>query len=283
LDGIITSKDDIQNEILKLLKIKPHTPTELANHFHQTREQFSKSYIYPLRDSKKIEKVDGSNYYQLTRQKNTIATIQKQLRSESEIFKTELFKNWTRKNHAKFEYKNQTRFARIVLGFVTPKFKIHPDDITKENWKEIIPFDEWIKRIKKLSERFIIGDFGCGEALVGKSIGSRVINFDHVAIDSNVISCNMSNVSEHIKKGGLDVALFSLSLMGKNWEDYLKEASRCLNENGLLFISETTNSLSKRLENLRAEIKKLGFEIYKDEEIGLFTFIEARKLEISSE
>ena len=152
----------------------------------------------------------------------------------------------------------------------------------RKDWR-VIPFNEWIKRIKKLSERFIIGDFGCGEALVGKSIGSRVINFDHVAIDSNVISCDMSNVSEHIKKGGLDVALFSLSLMGKNWEDYLKEASRCLNENGLLFISETTNSLSKRLENLRDEIKKLGFEIYKDEEIGLFTFIEARKLEISGE
>lgn len=71
--------------------------------------------------------------------------------------------------------------------------------------------------------------------------------------------------------------------MGKNWEDYLKEVSRCLNENGLLFISETTNSLSKQLENLRDEIKKLGFEIYKYEEIGLFTFIEARKLEISDE
>lgn len=150
----------------------------------------------------------------------------------------------------------------------------------RKNWR-VVPFDEWIKRIKKLSERFIIGDFGCGEALVGKSIGNRVINFDHVAIDSNVISCDMSNVSEHIKKGGLDVALFSLSLMGKNWDDYLKEASRCLNENGLLFISETTNSLSKRLEGLRETIKKLGFEIYKDEEIGLFTFIEARKLETS--
>ena len=90
----------------------------------------------------------------------------------------------------------------------------------------------------------------------------------------------MSDVSEHIKKGGLDVALFSLSLMGKNWEDYLKEASRCLNENGLLFISETTKSLSKRLENLRDEIKKLGFEIYKDREMGVFTFIEARKKEL---
>jgi len=148
----------------------------------------------------------------------------------------------------------------------------------RKDWR-IIPFDEWIKRIKKLSDRFVIGDFGCGEAKIAESIGSRVINFDHVAIDSSIISCDMSDVTEYVKKGGLDVALFSLSLMGKNWQDYLKEASRCLNENGLLFVSETTNSLSKRLEPLREEIKKLGFEIYKDDEIGAFTFIEARKLE----
>lgn len=149
----------------------------------------------------------------------------------------------------------------------------------RKDWR-VVPFDEWIKRIKKLSERFVIGDFGCGEAKIAESIGSRVISFDHVSIDSGVISCDMSDVSEHLKKGGLDVALFSLSLMGKNWKDYLEEAVRYLNENGLLFVSETTNSLSKRLEGLRDEIKKLGFEIYKDEEIGLFTFIEARKLEL---
>ena len=149
----------------------------------------------------------------------------------------------------------------------------------RETWRTI-PFNEWIKRIKKLSDRFIIGDFGCGEAKIAEAIGSRVINLDHVAIDSSVISCDIMDVSEHVKKGGLDVALFSLSLMGKNWQDYLKEASRCLNENGYLFIAETTKSLSRRLETLRDEIKKLGFEIYKDDEIGNFTFIEARKIEI---
>jgi len=65
--------------------------------------------------------------------------------------------------------------------------------------------------------------------------------------------------------------------MGKNWTDYIKEASRCLSENGLLFISETTNSLTHRLSDLRNEIAKQGFEIYKDDVIGNFTFIEARK------
>jgi cyclopropane fatty-acyl-phospholipid synthase-like methyltransferase len=92
----------------------------------------------------------------------------------------------------------------------------------------------------------------------------------------------MSDVSEHTKNDELDVVLFSLSLIGKNWQDYLKEASRCLNDDGLLFVSETTQS-SSRLESIRDEIKKLGFKIYKDNEVGDFTFIEAKKIKISEE
>ena len=146
----------------------------------------------------------------------------------------------------------------------------------RESWS-VIPYEEWVKRIKKLSDRLLVGDFGCGEALISKEIGGRVINIDHVAVDSGVISCDMSDVSEHIKKGGIDVALFSLSLMGKNWEKYIKEASRCLRSNGYLFISETTKSLENRLSDLRKVIDENGFEIYKDEKIGAFTFIEARR------
>jgi cyclopropane fatty-acyl-phospholipid synthase-like methyltransferase len=90
----------------------------------------------------------------------------------------------------------------------------------------------------------------------------------------------MSDVSQYVKNDELDVALFSLSLIGKNWKDYLKEASRCLNDDGLLFISETTKPSSK-LESIREEIKNLGFKIYKDSEMGESTFIEARKIKAS--
>ena len=149
----------------------------------------------------------------------------------------------------------------------------------RKNWK-VVPFNQWIKRIKKLPERYIVGDFGCGEAKVSEALGSRIINFDHVAMDSSIISCDMSDVSQYVKNDELDVALFSLSLIGKNWKDYLKEASRCLNDDGLLFISETTKPSSK-LESIREEIKNLGFKIYKDSEMGESTFIEARKIKAS--
>ena len=39
----------------------------------------------------------------------------------------------------------------------------------------------------------------------------------------------------------LDIAVFSLSLMGKNWSEYVTEAKRCLVTNGILIIAETKN------------------------------------------
>ena len=76
----------------------------------------------------------------------------------------------------------------------------------------------------------------------------------------------------------LDIAIFSLSLMGKNWNEYIKESKRCLVINGILIIAETTKSLKGRLSKLRDVIKAEGFEMYLDEERGDFTFIEAREL-----
>lgn len=187
------------------------------------------------------------------------------------------FGDFTRFNH-KINTENSKTTHQRLLKNPTEWHEYHRQyREERKDWR-IVPFNEWIKRIKRLSDRFIIGDFGCGEAKIAEAFGSRVKSFDHVAIDPNVASCDMKDVSELVKDGGLDVALFSLSLMGKDWEGNIKEAARCLNEEGLLFISETTQSLSKRLGKLRDVLSQNGFEIYRDEEIALFTFIEARKI-----
>ncbi|MDE1770881.1 MAG: methyltransferase domain-containing protein, partial [Thaumarchaeota archaeon] len=81
-----------------------------------------------------------------------------------------------------------------------------------------------------------------------------------------------------LPNGSLDVVVFSLSLMGKNWDDYIEEAKRCLASNGYLFIAETTNSIQGRLRDLKEILKRYGFEIYEDFESSNFTFIEARKV-----
>jgi superfamily II DNA or RNA helicase len=143
----------------------------------------------------------------------------------------------------------------------------------------IIPYEVMIEKIKGLSQRKQIGDFGCGEAYIAQTFGKKRVNsFDHVAINDNVTACDMKKVP--LEDGAIDVAVFSLSLMGRNWPDYIVEAKRCLAKNELLFIAETTSSLSARLAELRNVIKEQGFEIYSDEERGDFTFIEARKLRV---
>jgi ubiquinone/menaquinone biosynthesis C-methylase UbiE len=110
-----------------------------------------------------------------------------------------------------------------------------------------------------------------------EAIGAqRVYSFDHAAMNDEVTACDMKKVP--LADEALDVAIFSLSLMGKNWSEYIKEAKRCLVTNGILMIAETTKSMKGRLSKLRDVIKAEGFETYIDEERGDFTFIEAREL-----
>jgi SAM-dependent methyltransferase len=146
----------------------------------------------------------------------------------------------------------------------------------RQAWS-VIPYEEILKRIKQLSKRYQIGDFGCGEAKIMEAIGpQRVYSFDHVTMNDKVTACDMKKVP--LADEALDVAIFSLSLMGKNWHEYITEAKRCLVTNGILIIAETTKSLKGRLSNLRDEIQKQGFDVYSDEERGDFTFIEDREL-----
>lgn len=72
----------------------------------------------------------------------------------------------------------------------------------------------------------------------------------------------------------IDIAVFSLSLMGRNWIEYIAEAKRCLAPYGYLLIAETTKSIKGRLSKIKDVIKKQGFEIYNEEERGDFTFME---------
>ena len=146
----------------------------------------------------------------------------------------------------------------------------------RRSWA-IVPYEEIIKRIRQLSPRLIIGDFGCGEAKILEAFGdNRVCSFDHVAINNKVKACNMKSVPLPVE--AIDIAVFSLSLMGRNWEQYIAEAKRCLATNGYLLIAETTKAIKGRLSKIKQVIEKQGFDIYNDEERGDFTFIEAREL-----
>jgi len=89
-------------------------------------------------------------------------------------------------------------------------------------------------------------------------------------------ACDVKSVP--LLNEAIDIAVFSLSLMGKSWPDYIKEAKRCLATNGYLLIAETTKSMKGRLSKLKEVIEQQRFDIYNEEEKGDFTFIEVREL-----
>ena len=145
----------------------------------------------------------------------------------------------------------------------------------RETWTEI-PYKVFAEQLNKRPD-WIIGDFGCGEAELSKLIRNKVYSFDHVAINPSVIACDMANTGA--KEETLDVAVFSLSLMGTNWQDYMKEAFRLLRNGGLLKIAEPASGWE---ENNYTELKKgitsAGFEFLGEPRLSSkFIYLDAAK------
>ncbi|MCJ8305656.1 MAG: hypothetical protein HRU07_01240 [Nitrosopumilus sp.] len=140
IGGILTDPANYLAKSLELFKIHQTLKAQhLADEFGLSREHCQRNFIRPLLDSNQIKPVAGSKgFYQLTESQIEKSDMKKELYSESEIFSTELFKNWMRRNRSKDELDKQTRFANICLGVVNPKFKIHPDTINANNWMGIV-------------------------------------------------------------------------------------------------------------------------------------------------
>ena len=124
----------------------------------------------------------------------------------------------------------------------------------------------------------MIGDFGCGEAKLAEALTQQhtVFSFDHIAINQSVTACDMVEVP--LKEGTLDVTIFSLSLMGENFTDYLREAHRTLRLDGQLHIFESTARFSN-LEAFKDGLHALGFDVVREKKVWNFTHIYALKTE----
>ena len=116
----------------------------------------------------------------------------------------------------------------------------------------------------------------CDQAAQAVSERHTVHSFDHVAINENVIACDMAHVP--LDDEILDMAIFSLALMGANFADYLREAYRTLKLDGDLHIIEATSRFTNR-DRFIEGLKGLGFAVVSVEDKWKFTHIRALKTE----
>ena len=147
---------------------------------------------------------------------------------------------------------------------------------SRKDWT-VIPYEEMIRWCQQRSG-YTIGDFGCGEAKLAEAVSDRhrVYSFDHLAINHNVTACDMAHLP--LDDETLDVAIFSLSLMGSNFTDYLREAYRTLKLDGQLHIIEATSRFSD-INQFRTNLEALGFAVITVQDMWKFTHIRAMKTE----
>lgn len=137
------------------------------------------------------------------------------------------------------------------------------------------PVDVIINWLRRLPERFVIADFGCGEAHIARAFpGRKVHSFDLVSVyrkqscgkasgvcdqqlASLVTECDMRNVP--LADSSVDVAIFCLSLMNTNLVEFICEAHRVLRTGGLLKVVEIRSRFEK-VGNFVHKVRKFGFE-----------------------
>eukprot|EP00055_Hartaetosiga_balthica_P014054 m.75153 g.75153 ORF g.75153 m.75153 type:complete len:364 (+) comp8473_c0_seq2:47-1138(+) len=134
-------------------------------------------------------------------------------------------------NHALKEFSQQPELFKIY----------HEGFSSQVNKWPVNPVDEMIKYVNRQSISKVIADFGCGEAKLAASVHNTVHSFDLVAQNESVVACDISHVP--IGNATVDIAIFSLALMGVNYVDFLREAHRVLRMHGILKIAEVKSRI----------------------------------------
>jgi hypothetical protein len=180
--------------------------------------------------------------------------------------------DFSRMNNRWYAASSDATHARLAS---TPEEWAHYHTMYRElraSWP-VVPYQE---EIRWLSERegLVVGDFGCGEALIAAAVKDRhqIHSFDHVAINDSVVACDIAHVP--LQDRSLDVAIFCLSLMGANFTDYVREAHRCLRLDGMLHIWEPS-SYFEDVAKFCSRLGRLGFDVVEPQTEGAFVRIYA--------
>ncbi|XP_034255819.1 ribosomal RNA-processing protein 8 [Thrips palmi] len=139
------------------------------------------------------------------------------------------------------------------------------------------PVDVIIQAISKLPSDFVVADFGCGDAQLAASLPDRKVHsLDLVASKPGVIACDMAHTPLLLES--VDVAVFCLSLMGTNLNDFILEANRVMKTGGTLYIAEV-ESRFEDIDNFTSAMGHFGFSLKKkDISNQMFIFMDFKKV-----
>ena len=131
--------------------------------------------------------------------------------------------------------------------------------------KDEIPINKIIKYLESKSKyKMKILDLGCGRNLIKEHFKNNkkflIVGYDHVSFN-NSIECDISSLPDEDES--IKICIYSQSLMGSNWKDYINEGLRILEYNGEIIISESIT----RYQEIKDYIIELNIKILIDDYI----------------
>ena len=154
------------------------------------------------------------------------------------------------------------------------------DECFKTFEPEDVPCNRIIAELNKIKKggKHVV-DMGCGTAKISEHFKEdprfQFTNYDHVSINDTVQVCDISKMP--LNDGSVDICIMSLALWGPNCEEYIREALRVLDENGSLYIIDSTKRWSEENKQDGTKLKLLleanGFQIVeKDTQIDKWCY-----------
>jgi superfamily II DNA or RNA helicase len=127
-----------------------------------------------------------------------------------------------------------------------------------------IPVNKIISYLEtKKNHRLKILDLGCGRNLIKEHFKDNkkftITGYDHISYNGSKVS-DISNLEDE-EEDTIDICVYSQSLMGSNWKEYLDEGKYILRYNGEMIISES----SERYEIIKKYLIEIGMKIIKED------------------
>ena len=124
-------------------------------------------------------------------------------------------------------------------------------------------------------------DLGCGEGELAEKLASNpdvsefrifknVISYDLVALKSHITVCDVASLP--LAANSVGCAVFSLSLMGTNYRDFIVEAFRVLQIGGSLIIAEILSRFSD-VKDFVAVVCNFGAKVRLEKDIDGYFYL----------
>jgi SAM-dependent methyltransferase len=149
---------------------------------------------------------------------------------------------------------------------------------------ESIPRNQIIRELEKIKTKRPkrVLDLGCGKALISKHFQNKgdtrfqFTNIDHVASNETVQVGDISKLP--FEDDSVEICILSLAMWGSNCKEYIQEAYRVLETNGILYIIEPTKRWTETETEPAGRLRELLKDFHiRQETIEKFTFIVAMK------